>query len=58
MLLFGLFLVYYDFFSNCLLSIHYKMKYDDVHIHMTRAFGLFIIYSGIALLHHLKMKTK
>ena len=36
------------FFPNCLLSMNTtKMKYDDVHIHMTRAFGLFIIYSGI-----------
>ena len=36
------------FFPNCLLSMNtVKMKYDDVHTHMTRAFGLFIIYSGI-----------
>ena len=36
------------FFPNYLLSMNTAhMKYDDVHIHMTRAFGLFIIYSGV-----------
>ena len=36
------------FFPGCLLSMNTaNMKYDSVHIHMTRAFGLFIIYTGI-----------
>jgi hypothetical protein len=36
------------FFPTCLLSMNtVNMKYDSVHIHMTRAFGLFIIYTGI-----------
>jgi len=35
-------------FPTFLLSMNtINMQYDSVHIHMTRAFGLFIAYSGI-----------
>jgi hypothetical protein len=35
------------FFPSNLLSMNTQtMKYDMVHIHMTRAFGLFIAYTG------------
>ena len=51
-LVWSVFGVLWIVFPGKLLSLNTaRMSYDDVHLHMTRAFGLFLIYSA-ALSHY------
>lgn len=46
-LVWSVFGVLWIVFPGKLLSLNTaRMRYDDVHLHMTRAFGLFLIYSA------------